>query len=66
MRKLLIPFSFICILTPFLVFGQSDTLTTGKKNTLTLSTLLSSNANYYGQTAAQTLPFTYIDLKFPN
>lgn len=48
---------------PLFVFGQSDTLSSEKKTTLNLSSVVSSNANYYGQTAAESLPFAYVDLK---
>lgn len=61
MRNLFIVLIFLS--TPLMIFGQTDTVTTEKKNTLTISTLLSSNASYYGQTAKQSLPFTYLDLK---
>ena len=62
MRNLFIVLFFIS--TPLFIFGQSDTASTIKKNTLTISTLASSNASYYGQTAKDKLPFTYLDLKF--
>ena len=61
MRNLFIVFVFIS--TPLFIFGQSDTSSTKKKNTFTISTLVSSNASYYGQTAKEKLPFTYLDLK---
>lgn len=54
---------FLLFTTPLFLFGQSDTLSTKKENTVTLSSVVSSNANYYGQTAAETLPFTYVDVK---
>lgn len=64
MRNILTVLVFLLITAPLLVFGQSDTLSSEKKqNTLTLSAVASSNANYYGQTAAETLPFAYLDLK---
>lgn len=63
MRNLLTTLVFLLITIPIFVFGQSDTLSVEKKTTLTLSAVASSNANYYGQTAAETLPFAYVDLK---
>jgi len=63
MRNILTVLVFLLITAPLLVFGQSDTLSSEKKNTLTLSAVASSNANYYGQTGAETLPFAYLDLK---
>ncbi|MGY3052416.1 hypothetical protein ACVWYG_000606 [Pedobacter sp. UYEF25] len=61
MRNLFIVFIFLS--TPLFSFGQKDTTATEKKNTLTISSLVSSNANYYGQTANERLPFAYLDLK---
>ena len=63
MRNLFTVSVFLFITIPLFVFGQSDTLSGEKKNTLTLSAVVSSNANYYGQTAPETLPFSYVDLK---
>lgn len=63
MRNSLALLVFLLITTPLFLFGQSDTLSVKKENTLTLSSLVSSNANYYGQTAAEALPFTYVDVK---
>lgn len=36
---------------------------TAQKTTFTWTTLLSNNANYYGQTASEKLPFAYTDLR---
>jgi len=63
MRNLLTVLVLLSITSPLSVFGQADTLSAEKRNTLTLSALASSNANYYGQTAPEALPFAYVDLK---
>lgn len=63
MRNSLALLVFLFMTIPLFLFGQSDTLSGKKENTLTLSSLVSSNANYYGQTAAEALPFTYVDVK---
>jgi hypothetical protein len=63
MRNSLTLLVSLFITIPLFVFGQSDTLSSEKRNTLTLSSIVSSNANYYGQTAAEALPFAYVDLK---
>ncbi|MBB6240507.1 hypothetical protein HDC90_005185 [Pedobacter sp. AK013] len=64
MRNSLIILVSLLVGVPLFVSGQSDTLSQGKTNTLTLSSLVSSNASYYGQTAEERLPFAYVDLKF--
>ena len=64
MRNSLIGLVSLFVAVPLCVLGQSDTSSLEKRNTLTLSSVVSSNANYYGQTAAETLPFAYVDLKF--
>ncbi|MDQ0965359.1 hypothetical protein QFZ20_000762 [Flavobacterium sp. W4I14] len=64
MRNLLIVLVSLFAGIPLLASGQSDTLSQEKKHTLTLSSLVSSNASYYGQTAEESLPFAYVDLKF--
>ena len=63
MRNSLTVLVSLFITIPLSVLGQSDTLSSEKRNTLTLSSIVSSNANYYGQTAAEALPFAYVDLK---
>lgn len=64
MRNSLIILVSLFASVPLFVSGQSDTLSQEKTNTLTLSSVVSSNASYYGQTAEESLPFAYVDLKF--
>ncbi|WP_353138556.1 hypothetical protein [Pseudopedobacter sp.] len=64
MRTILMNLTFILVIFPCYVWAQSDsTETEEKKTTLTLSSLVSSNASYYGQAAEKQLPFGYLDLK---
>lgn len=63
MRNSLIVSIFLLIASPLHILAQTDTLKAKKQNTLSLASVISTNANYYGQTAAETLPFTYVDVK---
>jgi hypothetical protein len=64
MKYILIAF-FSCILTVQALAAADSTET--KKPTLTLAAIYGSNANYYGQTAAERLPYvlTNASLRFP-
>jgi len=61
--KHLLAFLIIIGWSPLLL-AQTDSVELDKKSTLTLSSLVSSNANYYGQTAEEKLPFAYLDLRW--
>ncbi len=41
-------------------FGQTDTTASAKKSTLTLATVYSNNASYYGQRAAENTPYAAV------
>lgn len=51
----------VLLFSGFLSCGQSSD-STEKKTEFTWTNLWSSNANYYGQTASESLPFVYSDL----
>ncbi|TJZ59962.1 hypothetical protein FAZ15_13820 [Sphingobacterium olei] len=64
MKNLIMGLMLVWISVPVRPLAQSDsTAVVLKKTTLTLSSVVSSNANYYGQTAQEALPFGYLDFR---
>lgn len=64
MKTILMNLAFVLGVLPSYVWAQSDsTIMEDKKMTITLSSLITSNASYYGQAAEKQLPFGYLDLK---
>ena len=65
MKTLLMTLFYMLGLLPFYAQAQSSdsTATISERTTFTLSSLISSNASYYGQAAEKQLPFGYLDLK---
>ena len=59
---LIVAFAIAQVLRSATCFAQGPD-STARKTTFTWTTLLSNNANYYGQTASEKLPFAYTDLR---